>query len=103
MIARVWSAHTTPALAPAYAEHLREHVLPAIREVEGYAGATLLERAAPEGVELLVITYWQSLDSVRGFAGDDLEAAVVAVEAVALLTRLDRRARHFEVAVKDDV
>jgi len=61
-----------------------------------------LERAVPDGVEILVLTFWRSLDAVRGFAGDDLGRAVVAEEAAALLTRFDREVRHYEVAVRDD-
>jgi heme-degrading monooxygenase HmoA len=101
MIARVWSARTTPAQAPAYAEHLRGQVLPALRTLDGYAGALLLERPTPEGVEITVLTFWRSLDAIRGFAGADLEGAVVAEEAAALLTEFDRRVRHYEVVVED--
>jgi heme-degrading monooxygenase HmoA len=103
VIARVWSAQTTPAQAPDYLEHLRDRVLPRVKTVDGYAGAMLLERATPGAVEILVITFWRSVDAVRGFAGDDLEGAVVADEAAALLTQFDRRVRHYEVAVKDGV
>jgi heme-degrading monooxygenase HmoA len=101
LIARVWSAQATQAQAPEYAEHLRAKVLPALRGVDGYAGAILLEREVSGAVEIVVLTFWRSLDSVRGFAGDDLEGAVVAEEAAALLTRFDQRVRHYEVAVKD--
>jgi heme-degrading monooxygenase HmoA len=103
MIARVWSARTTGAQAPAYVEHLRTQVLPAVRGADGYGGALLLERATPDGVEIIVLTFWQSLDAIRGFAGADLEGAVVAEEAADLLTEFDRRVRHYEVAVRDDV
>jgi heme-degrading monooxygenase HmoA len=103
MIARLWTAQTTPAQAPAYAEHLRAQVLPAVRATDGYRGAMLLERALPGAVEILVLTFWRSLDAIRGFAGADVEGAVVAEEAAALLTQFDRRVRHYEVAVKDDV
>jgi heme-degrading monooxygenase HmoA len=102
MIARLWSAQTTAAQAPAYVDHLRSQVLPAVRKVDGYVGALLLERAVPDGVEILVLTFWRSLDAVRGFAGDDLGRAVVADEAAALLSRFDREVRHYEVAVRDD-
>jgi len=61
----------------------------------------LLQRPAGTAVEIIVITYWQSLDAVRGFAGADLEQAVVAAEAVPLLTRFDPRVRHYEVTVQD--
>jgi heme-degrading monooxygenase HmoA len=102
MIARVWSAQTTATRAPEYIEHLRTQVLPAVRRVDGYGGAMLLERAAADDVEIIVLTFWRSLDAIRGFAGADPEGAVVAAEAAALLTRFDRRVRHYEVAVQDD-
>ena len=108
MIVRSWSARTTRAKAPAYAEHLRTEVLPTLKQVEGYAGAMLLERNSPEAhladaVEIVVLTFWRSLDAIRGFAGTDLETAVVADEAVALLTEFDRRVRHYELVARDDV
>ena len=101
MIARVWSARTTPAQAPAYAEHLRARVLPALRRVAGYAGMKLLQRPLPGAVEVVVVTFWRSAEAVRAFAGDDPEQAVVADEAAALLTDFDRRVRHYEVVVED--
>ena len=101
MIARIWKAETTPAGAPGYAEHLRAHVVPALRQVDGYAGAMLLERSTAGGVEVVVITLWRSLEAIRGFAGADLENAVVADEAAALLTTYDRRVRHYELVVDD--
>lgn len=103
MIARLWSAQTTSAQAPAYADHLRSQVLPSLKKVDGYAGAMLLERPASNAVEIIVITFWQSVDSIRGFAGADPEAAVVADEAASLLTQFDRRVRHYEVMVTDEV
>ncbi len=102
MVARVWSAQTTPAHAPAYAHHLKNEVLPAVKILDGYVEALLLERTTPDGVEIMVITFWRSLEAIRGFAGDDLEQAVVAPEAAALLTGYDRRVRHYEVALKDE-
>lgn len=77
--------------------------MPAIRKVDGYGGAMLLERAASDAVEIIVLTFWRSLDAIRGFAGADLDGAVVAEEAAALLTQFDRRVRHYEVVVQDDV
>jgi heme-degrading monooxygenase HmoA len=102
MIARIWSAQTTIPQTPAYAEHLRSQVLPALRKLDGYSGARLLERAASGAVEIIVITFWRSADSIRAFAGADAETAVVADEAASLLTQFDRRARHYEVVVTDE-
>jgi heme-degrading monooxygenase HmoA len=103
MIARFWSAQTTGAQAPGYVDHLKNQVLPTLKKVDGYAGGLLLEREVSDGVEIIVITFWQSLDSIRGFAGNNLEEAVVADEAASLLTQFDRHVRHYELVVKDEV
>lgn len=104
MIARFWSAHTKRTNAARYAEHLDANVLPALRALSGYTGAALLQRAVPDRadeVEVVVVTWWASLDAIRAFAGDDLEEAVVTDPAVALLNEYDRRVRHYEVVLKD--
>ena len=102
MIARVWTAKLAPSHARAYADHLRGQVLPALRAVAGYEGAQLLEREAADGVEVVVISYWRSLDSVRGFAGEDLERAVVSAAVAPFLLRYDQRVAHYEVVVRDE-
>lgn len=101
MIARLWTARAPQANAAPYAAHLRDAVLPALKEIPGYHGATLLERSAGNDVEIMVITWWESLDDIRAFAGDDPERAVVAGAAQALLERFDLHVRHFEVALQD--
>ncbi len=60
--------------------------MPTLRTADGYAGATLLTRDVADGVEIVVVTWWRSLESIGGFADGDLESAVVAEEAEALLT-----------------
>ncbi len=100
-IMRHWSARTTEANLPKYLDHFSKNVLPELRRVSGYLGATLHVRRTGGEAEILVETSWRSLDSIRNFAGSDLEAAVVADEAAALLTGFDRRVRHFETALSD--
>ena len=99
MIARFWSARSTVGQVPAYIDHLKTQVLPALRNVDGYCSAMLLERQTAEDVEIIVITFWKSLESIRAFAGDDLESAVVADEAVGLLTHFDTRVKHYRLVV----
>jgi heme-degrading monooxygenase HmoA len=97
VIARFWSANTTPDRAPQYIDYLNSKVLPVLQKIEGFAGAMLLTRVESGAVEVIVITQWSSLDAIRRFAGNDLEAAVVADEAAALLTSFDQRVRHYEM------
>jgi heme-degrading monooxygenase HmoA len=78
-------------------------VLATLKEVDGYAGARLLSREMDGVVEIVVITFWRSLDSIRKFAGDDIERAVVSDEIAPLLLYYDQRVRHYDVVVEDDV
>ncbi len=101
MVARCWSARGPVQRAAQYAEHLETHVLPELRDIAGYVGATLLQRDVHGEIEVVVITWWQSFDAIRAFAGDDVETAVVADAAAALFNDYDHRVRHFDVVMTD--
>ncbi|HSL66384.1 MAG TPA: antibiotic biosynthesis monooxygenase [Gaiellaceae bacterium] len=96
MISRIWHGWTRPEEADEYERLLRAEILPGIRRVSGYRGATLLRRAAGDEVEFVTITVFDSIEAVRAFAGDDYEAAVVPPEARRLLRRFDERSAHYE-------
>jgi len=98
-IARHWSARTTEAQLPKYLEHFSKNVLPELRRVSGFLAATVSIRHSDNEPEIFVETTWRSLEAIRAFTGADLEAAVVAPDAAALLTDYDGRVRHFEIAV----
>jgi uncharacterized protein len=101
MILRQWTARTTREQWPRYRAHFSIKVLPDLRRIAGFLGATLFVRHAGDEVEILVETSWHSLDSIRGFAGPDVEAAVVSEEATAMLTEFDGHVRHYEIAATD--
>jgi len=100
MIARVWSARATRAGAPQYVDYFTTRVLPELGAIAGYQGAKVLTRGDDE-VEIVVITWWASLDALRAFAGESVDTAVVHHAAAALLTSFDRDVRHFAVAVDE--
>jgi uncharacterized protein YciI len=100
-ILRRWSARTSEALLPKYLDYFSKNVLPELRRVNGYLAAAVSTHRTASHAGILVETSWRSLDSIRAFAGPDLEAAVVHPEAAALLTDFDRRVRHSELAVSD--
>jgi heme-degrading monooxygenase HmoA len=102
MVERVWSGRIkTAGEAAAYAAYFQRVVVPELQAVPGYRGARLSQRETDGGVEIVVNTAWESLDAIRGFAGDDIERAVVHSEAAALLAGYDRTVRHFEIVSED--
>jgi uncharacterized protein len=100
-VMRRWTARTAKAQLPKYLEHFSKNVLPELRRVHGYLGAAVFLRRLEREIEIVVETNWDSLESIRNFAGPDLEAAVVAPVAAALLMGFDRRALHSEVVLTD--
>lgn len=101
MIARFWSAKTTPALSDAYLHHFKQEVEPQLQRLDGFLGVTICTRPLPGTVEIVVITYWKSFAAIDTFGGTDRDAAVVAAEAAALLTDFDKRVRHYDVVLTD--
>lgn len=101
MICRVWHGWTTKANADAYDQLLRSEVFRGIaaRSIRGYHGIELLRRVTGDEVEFVTLMWFDSLEAVRAFAGDDYEQAVVPRAARALLKRFDARSAHYEVRV----
>lgn len=97
MIARHWRGLVKRERADAYVEHLQSQTLPQLVQLAGFHDARVLRRDLPQGVEFLVVTIWESLDSIRAFAGHDVESAVVPPAARDMMIEYDRSARHYEV------
>ena len=96
MFVRSWSARATPEGAESYRRHFENDVLPSLRAIAGQRGALLLSRADGAEAELVVLTFWDSMDAIRAFAGTAATTAVVAPEARAALKGYDREVRIFE-------
>lgn len=102
MIARVWHGWTARRRADDYEALLRRTILPGIRAVKGYLGAHVLRRDDADEVEFVTVTYFESTEAVRAFAGPDHEKAVVSAQAERLLTRFDERTTLYTVAIRPE-
>lgn len=100
MIARTWYGTATVAKADAYYRHFTTEVAPRLKDIPGHRGAYLLRRKAGGQVEFLAITLWDSIESIKNFAGANPEVAVVEPEARAALVSFDDLVRHYEVAYR---
>ena len=99
MIGRVWHGWTTPENADAYESLLRHEIFEGIkdRQIAGFQGIQLMRRSLETEVEFMTVMWFDSVDSVRAFAGEDYEVAVVPPKAQALLSRFDGRSQHYEI------
>jgi heme-degrading monooxygenase HmoA len=97
MISRHWRGLCKRERADDYVEHLRSETFPALEQIPGFVSASILSRAAPTGVEFLVVTQWRSLEAIRAFAGPAAETAVVPAKVQEMMVDYDRSARHYEL------
>jgi len=80
-------------------EHFSKTVLPQLRSLSGFLDATVLTRSVGTETQVVVATFWESIDSVKAFAGESYEKAVLEPVVHELLERFADEVVHFTVAV----
>lgn len=99
MICRLWRGWTTPANAKAYEAIVRGQVIPGIeaRKIAGFLHIDLMMRDLGDEVEFQTLMWFDSLQSIKAFMGEDYAVSHVPPEAQSVLKRFDDRAVHYEV------
>src|SRR5882757_75955 len=97
MIVRHWRGWTEVHDADAYESLLKDKVLPSLKDLEGYRGGYILRNDEPLEVEFVVLNFFDSLESVKRFAGPNFSIPVFEPEARMLLCRIDEVAMHYTV------
>ena len=98
MIVRIWTAEATHDDAEDYRRHFHEELMPKLRKYEGFISAEALEnhgRNIHDDVEFVIITRWETMDSIRKFAGSHPELAVIEPDVRAALKRYDETVKHY--------
>lgn len=86
MIARIWHGITPIDKSDAYLEFLKQRAIPDYESVPGN-----------RGVHFLTLTFWDSLDAIRQFAGEDISKAKYYPEDSDFLLEFEPTVKHYEV------
>lgn len=99
MICRQWHGWTTLDNADAYEAIVRGEVIPAIeaRHIPGFRHIDLMRCNAGDEIEFQTLMWFDSLDAIKAFVGEDYAVSHVPEPARAFLKRFDERAVHYEV------
>jgi heme-degrading monooxygenase HmoA len=97
MIARQWHGRVPAERADAYYEYLLRTGLPDYRRTSGNRGVYVFRRQEGAVAHFLLTTLWDSLESIRAFAGADVGRARYYPEDTDYLLELEPTVTHFEV------
>ena len=96
MITRNWTGVVKPERADDYLAHLQNDTLKKLSAIKGFVNASILQRVVTDGIEFLVVTYWETMDAIKEFAGEAADIAVVPPNVQEMMVRYDPVVRHYE-------
>lgn len=99
MIERHWKGIAKSEAADAYIKHLLEDTFPKLKTLQGFVNARILKRDVDTGTEFLILTVWESYESIKQFAGSQVDVAVVPALVQEMMAAFDRHVSHYDVMV----
>ena len=97
MIARTWTGVVRRADADAYADYIRVTGFAEYGWTAGNRGAWMLRRDDGDRTEFITLSLWDSVDAIKAFAGEDIDAAVLYPEDERYLIDGESSVAHYEV------
>jgi heme-degrading monooxygenase HmoA len=100
MIVRIWHGRVPTSKACAHRDFVTGRAIPDYRSVPRNLSVHVLERREGEITHFITLTFWESLDAIKGFAGGDVEVVKYYPEDRDLLLEFEPTVVHYEVAGK---
>jgi heme-degrading monooxygenase HmoA len=93
----MWHGAVPRARGDAYLDFLKRTPVSDLRATAGNRGVTVLRRDEGAESDFVLISFWDSREAIRAFAGDDLEKARYYPEDADFLLAMEPRVIHYEV------
>lgn len=97
MISRHWKGIAHNDHVDDYIDYLQEETFDKAREIDGFITGHILTRKVKEGTEFLIITEWENMASIREFAGNEPEVAVVPDYVKELMVEYGTTVDHYNM------
>ena len=97
MIARLWRGAVRAQDADEYAAYVQQTGIESYLQTPGNRGAWLLHRPDGDRVEIVTLSFWDSVQAIKAFAGDDIDRAVYYPEDDRYLLERDPNVLHYQV------
>lgn len=105
MICRLWHGWTLQENADAYETFLRDVGFASIakKNIEGYKGIQLLRRQHPAETEFITLMWFETIEDIKRYAGEDYEKAAVLDRAKEVLSHYDSHSQHYEIRLEHKI
>ena len=100
VVAREWKGRAASARADEYHQYLLGGVAK-LRSTRGCLGVQVMRRGEAGAVEFTVISYWESREAIKAYAGQDIEKPHHLPKDRELLLELPTRVLHYDVTYAD--
>ena len=97
MIARIWHGKTRIEHYEAYTEFTKKTAIPDYSKTPGFIKLSFLRNIKNNEAHYTLITYWENLEVIKNFAGEDFEKAKYYPEDKNFLLEFEEKVEHFEV------
>ncbi len=98
MIARTWRGAVASRDRDVYLAYVEATGIAGYRNVPGNLGAWILSRDLGDGrTEVVTLSFWESYEAIREFAGDEVDRAVFYPDDDRYLVERDLQVAHFNV------
>jgi heme-degrading monooxygenase HmoA len=95
MIARIWHGAVPAAKSDEYLDRMRKVALPDYKSISGNRGAFCLHRVEGDVAHYEMLTFWEDVEAIKRFAGNDYQAAKYYDFDRSFLIDLEPYVRHF--------
>ena len=103
MIARMWHGVAPEALADEFQNYIYATGLPGLKSTPGNVGVMIFRRTENSRVHFLLISFWESLKAISGFAGSDIEMARYYPEDEKYLIELEPTVTHYQLIAAQEM
>ena len=97
MIARIWHGKTKVEDYEEYTEFLKSEAIPDYEKTEGFKKLIFLRNVKENIGHFTLITFWENIEVVKNFAGEDFEKAKYYPKDDNFLLEFEEKVIHYEV------
>jgi len=96
MIVRIWHGRTRTADAESYRQFVIQTGIKDYSSTQGNLGAQIWQRKEEEITHIWTVSWWKDVESIKAFAGNDIEKAKYYDEDKNFLLEFEPRVIHAE-------